>query len=130
MRIKIKDEFRKYVPEQEKRCAVIIHSASTAAGAAAAASVIPGSDYVAIAPLQVGMIVALADEFGVPYTESAVRSTLYAALGGIMGRSASSLLLRWIPVYGNVVRAGVAASVTEALGWSVVKKFKAGGKLP
>ncbi len=128
--MKLKEEFRKYVPEQERRCAVVIHSASTAAGVAAAASVIPGSDYVAIAPLQVGMIVALADEFGVPYTESAVRSTLYAALGGIMGKSASSILLRWVPVYGNVVRAGVAASVTEALGWTVVKKFQAGGKLP
>lgn len=128
--MKLKEEFRKYVPEQERRCAVVIHSASTAAGVVAAASVIPGSDYVAIAPLQVGMIVALADEFGVPYTESAVRSTLYAALGGIMGKSASSILLRWVPVYGNVVRAGVAASVTEALGWTVVKKFQAGGKLP
>ena len=124
-----KDEFKKYVPEQERRCAVVIHSASAAAGAAAAASVIPGSDYVAIAPVQVAMIVALADEFGVPYTESAVRSTLYAALGGILGKSSASLLLRWIPVYGNVVRAGVAASVTQALGWTVVKKLQGGAKL-
>lgn len=124
-----KEEFRKYVPEQEKRCAAIIHASSAAAGAAAAASVVPGSDFVAIAPIQVGMIVALADEFGIPYTESAVRSTLYAGLGKIVGRSGATLLLRWMPVYGNVVRAGVAASVTQALGWTLVKKLKAGGRV-
>ena len=122
-----KEEFRKYMPEQDKRCAAIIHASSAAAGAAAAASVVPGSDFVVIAPIQMGMIVALADEFGIPYTESAVRSTLYAALGKIVGKSGATLLLRWIPFYGNVVRAGVAASVTEALGWTVVKKLKAGG---
>jgi len=124
-----KEEFHKYMPEQDKRCAAIIHASSAAAGAAAAASVVPGSDFVAIAPIQVGMIVALADEFGIPYTESAVRSTLYATLGKIVGRSGATLLLRWIPVYGNVVRAGVAASVTQALGWTVVKKLKAGGRV-
>lgn len=121
-----REEFRKYLPEREKRCAVIINGASAAAGTAAAVSVIPGSDYVSIAPVQVAMVVALADEFGIHYTESAVRSTLYAALGGIAGRAGASLLLRWLPLYGNVVRAGVAASVTQALGWTVVKKLQAG----
>ncbi len=124
--MKIKEEFRKYVPDQEQRCAAIIHGASVAAGGAAAVAVLPGSDFVAIAPIQVGMIVALADEFDVPVTESAVKSTLYASLGGIVGRGGAGLLLRWLPGYGNVVRAGVAASVTQALGWTLVRRLKAG----
>ncbi len=125
--MKIKDDFRRMVPDRDKRCAIIIHGASAAAGTAAATTVIPGSDAVAIAPVQVAMIVALADEFGVPFTESAVRSTLYATLGKIVGKGGAGLLLRWLPVYGNAVRASVAVSVTQALGWTIVKKLKAGG---
>ena len=124
-----KDQFRRYVPEQHKRCAAIIHGASVAAGAAAAGAIIPGSDSVAIAPVQVGMITALADEFDVHWTDAAVRSTLYASLGTIVGRGGANLVLRWVPVYGNLIRAGVAASVTEALGWAVVKKLRTDGRL-
>ncbi len=127
--MKIKEEFHKYLPEQEQRCAAIIHGASVAAGGAAAVAVVPGSDFVAIAPIQVGMIVALADEFGVPFSDSGVKSALYAGLGRIVGRGGVGLLLRWLPGYGSVVRAGVAASVTEALGWTVVKKLKSQGKV-
>lgn len=125
----LKDEFRRYLPERRKRCAAIIHSASAAAATAAAATVVPGSDSIAIAPVQVAMITALADEFDVPWTDAAVRSTLYATLGTMVGRGGANLVLRWVPVYGNVVRAGVAVSVTQALGWAVVKKLKTDGKL-
>lgn len=125
----IKDQFRRYVPDQDKRCATIIHGASAAAGAAAAGAIIPGSDSVAIAPVQVGMITALADEFDVHWTDAAVRSTLYASLGTIVGRGGANLVLRWVPVYGNLIRAAVAASVTEALGWAVVKKLRTDGRL-
>lgn len=125
----VKEEFRKYVPDQEQRCAVIIHGAATAAGGAAALAVAPGSDFIAIAPIQVGMIVALADEFGVPFSDSGVKSVLYAGLGRLLGRGGASLLLRWLPGYGSVVRAGMAASVTEALGWTVVKKLRTEGRV-
>ena len=125
----LKDEFRRYLPERRKRCAAIIHSASAAAATAAAATVVPGSDSIAIAPVQVAMITALADEFDVPWTDAAVRSTLYATLGTMVGRGGANLVLRWVPVYGNVVRAGVAVSVTQALGWAVVKKLRTDGQL-
>lgn len=125
----LKDEFRRYLPERRRRCAAIIHSASAAAATAAAATVVPGSDSIAIAPVQVAMITALADEFDVHWTDAAVRSTLYATLGTMVGKGGANLVLRWVPVYGNVVRAGVAVSVTQALGWAVVKKLKTDGKL-
>ena len=125
----LKDRFRHYLPDQHKRCAAIIHGASVASGAAAAGAIIPGSDSVAIMPVQVAMITALADEFDVPWTDSAVRAALYASLGRIVGKGGAGLLLRWIPGYGNVVRAAVAASVTEALGWAVVKKLRTDGRL-
>lgn len=127
--MKIKEEFHKYVPDREKRCAAIIHGAAAASAGAAAAAPFPGSDFVAIAPIQVAMIVALADEFGAPFSDAGVKSALYAGLGRIVGRGGAGLLLRWLPGYGNVVRAGVAASVTEALGWTAVKKLKADGSI-
>lgn len=125
--MKLRDSFRQILPERDNRCAAIIHTASAAAGTASAASIIPGSDAIAIAPIQVAMVVALAYEFDVPVSQSAVRSTLYASLGRIVGRGGSRLLLRWLPLYGNVVRAAVAVSVTEALGWAAVERLKAGG---
>ena len=127
--MKLKDEFRRYVPDQNKRCAAIIHSASAAAATAAAATVVPGSDSIAIAPVQVAMITALADDFGVPWTDAAVRSTLYATLGTMVGKGSANLVLRWVPVYGNLIRAAVAVSVTQALGWSVVTKLRTDGRL-
>ncbi len=125
----LRERFRKYIPDKDRRCATIIHGASAAAGAAAAGAIVPGSDAVAIAPVQVGMITALADEFDVHWTDAAVKSTLYASLGTIVGKGGANLVLRWVPVYGNLIRAVVAASVTEALGWAVVQKLRTDGKL-
>jgi len=124
-----KDEFKRYFPERQKRCAAIIHTASAAAAAAAGATIIPGSDSIAIAPVQVAMITALADEYDVPWTDAAVRSTLYATPGTMVGRGGANLGRRWLPVWGNVVRAAVAVGVTEALGWAVVKKLETEGRL-
>ncbi len=125
----LKDQFRRHVPDQHTRCAAIIHGSSAAAGAAAATTIIPGSDFVAIAPVQVAMITALAEDFDVSWTDAAVRATLYASLGRIVGKGSANLVLRWIPVYGNLVRAAVAASVTEAMGWAVVRKLRTDGSL-
>lgn len=124
-----KDEFKRYFPERQKRCAAIIHTASAAAAGAAGATMVPGSDSIAIAPVQVAMITALADEFDIPWTDAAVRSTLYATLGTMVGKGGANLVLRWVPVWGNVVRAAVAVGVTQALGWAVVKKLETEGKL-
>ncbi len=125
----IKERFKRYIPDQDRRCATIIHGASAAAGAAAAAAIVPGSDAVAIAPLQVGMITALADEFDIPVTDAALKSTLYATLGTIVGKGGANLVLRWVPVYGNIIRGVVAAGVTEAMGWAVVQKLRTDGTL-
>lgn len=125
----LRSEFERVLPNREARCAAIIHGAAAAAAGAGALTVVPGADAVAIAPVQVAMVTALANEFDVPVTEAALRSTIYASLGTIVGKGGAGLLLRWIPIAGNVIRASVAASVTEALGWTVVKRLKEGGAL-
>lgn len=109
-----------------RRCELIIHSASVAAGGAAAVAVMPGSDAVAIMPIQVAMVATLAREHGIAPSVSLIKSTIYATLGSIVGKAGAGLLLRWTPVAGNVVRAGVAFSVTEALGRLVLDRLEAG----
>ena len=47
----------------------------------------------------------------------------------MVGKGSANLVLRWVPVYGNVIRATVAISVTQALGWAVVRKLRRDGRL-
>lgn len=114
---------------REARCAAIIHGAAATASGAAAISLIPGSDALAIMPIQIVMISALAYEFGVDVSGAAIRSTMYASLGRVLGQGGAGLLLRWTPIAGQVVRAGIAASVTEGLGWTAYKRLEAGQPL-
>ena len=109
-----------------KRCELIIHGASVAAGGAAAATLVPGADSVAIMPIQVAMVAALAKEHGIELSTSLVKSTVYASLGSIVGKAGAGLLLRWTPVAGNLVRASVAFSVTEAMGHLILDRLEAG----
>jgi uncharacterized protein (DUF697 family) len=112
--------------DPRRRSELIINAAATAAGGAAAMSVVPGSDSVAIMPIQVAMVAAVAREYGIEPSASLVKSTIYASLGSIVGKAGAGLLLRWTPVAGNLVRASVAFSVTQALGRMVLDRMEAG----
>jgi uncharacterized protein (DUF697 family) len=109
-----------------RRCETIIHASSAAAAAAASVTIIPGSDAVAIMPIQVAMVAGLAREYGIAPSASLVKSTVYASLGSIVGKAGAGLLTRMIPFAGNVVRASVALSVTEALGHLVLERLERG----
>lgn len=109
-----------------RRCETIVHASSTAAAAAASVTIIPGSDSVAITPIQVAMVAAIAREHGLDLSASLVKSVVYASLGSIAGKAGAGLLTRFIPVAGNLVRASVAFSVTEALGHLVLERLEKG----
>ena len=112
--------------DQKKRCGVIIHGSATAAGAAGALSLVPGPDAVIIMPIQVAMVAALAHACDAPLSKSLARSAAYAALGQILGKGSARLFGMWIPGLGQVVRAGVAFSVTQAIGWIIVDQLERG----
>ena len=94
----------------------IIHGASTSA-AAAGAIPIPGSDAPILAGIQTTMIGGLAILYGV-YAE-AMLASIGPRLAQMLGLLAASSLSKFIPGWGSVMQASVAASLTEALGWSV-----------
>lgn len=98
---------------------LIIHGAATAAAAAGAGlAQIPGSDNLVITPIQVSMIVALAEFNGQQMSKAAALATLSAASAGIAGRTVSQILVGWIPGWGNATNATTAFPVTESIGWA------------
>lgn len=109
---------------QRKKCHAIIHVASAAtAGIGAGLAQLPGTDNSVIVPIQVGMIISLGTVFGINLTDSAAKATLATVTATMVGRGISQFLVGWIPVFGNIVNASTAATITETIGWAVVRDF-------
>lgn len=113
--------------EQRKQCNTIIHTASVAAGAVGAGTAqIPMADSAAIVPIQLGMTLALAKVFGVNLNSAAVKSALASKLATVIGQTAAAALPGMIPIAGNLIKASVAAGVTETMGWMMANGFDEG----
>ncbi len=88
------------------RIHAIIHSASTAAaGAGAGLAQIPGSDSVAIVPIQLAMINGIAIEHGCRIDKAAAMSIIATQGATMVGRKVSQFLVGWIPGFGNALTA-------------------------
>lgn len=106
-------------------CNAIIHSASAGAAAVGAGlAQIPGSDSAVITPIQLVMTVSLGEVFGLDIDESVAKSTVASAAAAMVGRTASQLIIGWIPVAGNIINATTAAALTETIGWIIAKEFE------
>lgn len=106
------------------KCHAIIHSASASAAAVGAGlAQLPGSDNAVITPIQLVMTVSLGRVFGIELTESAAKAALASVAAATVGRTASQLLVGWIPGAGNIVNACTAATITEAIGWMLAADF-------
>ena len=103
---------------QLTKCNMAIHSASIACGAVGAIP-IPMADAIPITASQVGMVIALGKVFNQQISESAAKGLIGAAASTLIGRN----LVKLIPIAGWFVSAGVAAGVTEAIGWSIAVDF-------
>ncbi|TXD39627.1 hypothetical protein FRC96_06790 [Lujinxingia vulgaris] len=109
---------------KREKAHLIIHGAASAAGAVGAGMAqLPGSDNAIITPIQVGMIVALADVHGQKMEKAGALAVLSSLSAGIVGRTASQFLVGWIPGVGNAINAGTAFSITEAIGWAAYRYF-------
>lgn len=109
---------------QKVLCHTIIHTAGASAGAVGfGLAQIPLSDNAVIVPIQVTMTIALGQVFGLEFTKRAAAATAASASGTLLGRAASQLGAGWVPVAGNIINAGTAASLTEALGWMLAEDF-------
>jgi len=109
---------------QHKRCQVIIHGAAVLAGSVGfAGAQLPTADNVILVPIQICMIMALGAVFDKRLNESATKSALATATATLVGRGISEWLVGWIPLWGNIINATTATSVTEGIGWVIANDF-------
>ena len=110
--------------DNRKKCHAVIHSASASAGAVGAGlAQIPCSDNLVITPIQITMTIALGRVFGLELSDSAAKAAMATVATATVGRTASQVLLGWIPVAGNIINACTAATLTETMGWMLAEDF-------
>lgn len=104
--------------KKRERAEIAIHTAAVAAGAAGGANPLPISDAVIITPIQIAMLASLA------YVYDAKPDDIRLALGPVVtlitGRLLATSLLKFVPFLGEVITAGVAFTLTEALGFATI----------
>lgn len=110
--------------DQKKKCHTIIHAAAVSAGGAGTGlAQVPLADSTIITPIQLGMIVALGKVFDQKITEAAAKAIISSMAASFAGRTASQLLIGWVPVLGNAVNTATAAGLTELVGWTAAEQF-------
>ncbi len=104
--------------DQIGKCNIAIHSAAMATGAFGVIP-IPVVDAIPMSAVQVTMVFAIGKIFGQKITDSTAQGLLGAAASTFVGRE----LFKFIPGVGWITSAGIAAGVTEAMGWIVAVDF-------
>jgi uncharacterized protein (DUF697 family)/ethanolamine utilization protein EutP (predicted NTPase) len=105
-----------YLDNKIKKAQSIIHSCATTASIASA-DPIPVKDSVVITTIQIGMISSLALVYGLP--KEVANTAVAAFVAQAAGTAAVTSLLKLFPGAGNVIQAGVAFALTEAVGQAV-----------
>lgn len=91
---------------------------------------VPVVDVVAIAGVQVTMLGALAEHYGVPYDRERGKTLIATILGGLMPSLAGFQMLKVFgPLVGMASVAGFAAATTYAIGHVFIAHFESGGTL-
>ena len=100
----------------------------SAAGTAAAIAVspIPVSDILAIAPLQVTMVIKIGLIFGHKLESSSAKELIGTVAGGVAFRYAAQVLVKFIPGAGSVIGPVIAYGGTVAIGETAVAYFSSG----
>lgn len=115
----MKSEAKKIMTKDElAKCHKIIHTAA-AACAAAAFLPIPIADTVPITAAQIAMAINLGQTFNQKLTETGAKALIASATASLVGRT----IVKFIPFAGWFASAAVAASLTEAVGWTLAVNF-------
>lgn len=116
------------IAEKQSRARKSVIAAATLA-ATAAATPLPFSDWMALAPIQVGMIADITVVFGLNINKSIITAFLSSVLGSggatIAGRIVFANLIKFIPgvgsIAGGAISAATAATITGSLGEAYIK---------
>ena len=105
--------------ELKKTRSRIIVGTAAASAATVAASPIPFSDWLAIVPIQIGMIAGITSTFGISLSSAALTSIVGSVVTGtgatLAGRAIVSGLLKFVPGVGTVLGATISAATATAM---------------
>ncbi|MGL1013833.1 GTPase [Vibrio vulnificus] len=111
------------LPLKHNRVMKIILAASGTATAAAGANPIPASDSVILMPIQMTMAVSIANTYGFSNLKSATMALMKSQIISLLGKQLASSFLKLIPGFGQIINAGVAGSLTLALGYGLKELY-------
>ena len=74
------------------------------------------------------MIMDIGAEFGVILTKSGARALFQSLIATVIGPEIANQLIKYIPGFGNVINASVAASITETIGWATYNYYDDNGQ--
>jgi uncharacterized protein (DUF697 family)/GTP-binding protein EngB required for normal cell division len=104
---------------KRNQAAAVVAGATTAA-AAIGASPVPFGDALLLVPVQTGMIIGIAEIYGIHVGKTAISSVAGGVAISALGKSIAGGLLKLIPglgsIAGAVINASVAGTITGALG--------------
>jgi len=95
-----------------------IIGAATSATAVGAAP-IPGSDFIPLTGIQVGLMVKLAALYDKPLSKERAKELIIATITGNIGKTLFRQIVKFVPGAGSVAGASVAGGMTLALGYAV-----------
>jgi uncharacterized protein (DUF697 family)/GTP-binding protein EngB required for normal cell division len=114
--------------ELKKTHSRMIVATAAASAAAVAYSPIPFSDWMAIVPIQVGMIAGITATFGLSLSVASFTAITASAITGagatFVGRAIASGLIKFVPgvgsVAGGAISAATASTITSAFGQAYI----------
>ncbi|MEX2646932.1 MAG: DUF697 domain-containing protein [Gaiellaceae bacterium] len=106
-------------------CEQLIDTFSRRAALVGAAVFVPGADFPAITLAQLRLVLRLAEAHGIEVGRERLPEILGVIGSGYAFRGLARNALRYVPVAGFAVRAGVAYTGTRALGEAAVRYFAA-----
>lgn len=114
-------QFARHIQGKKNKSAIANRWITAAASSASiiGAAPIPGSDIVPITGIQVGLMIRLAVLYDKPISKKRAKELTVATITGTVGRNVFRQLVKFIPGAGSIASAGVAGSMTLALGHAV-----------
>ncbi|WP_411344230.1 GTPase [Paenibacillus sp. WLX1005] len=117
--------FARTIKEKSSVANKWIIGAATSAGAIGAAP-LPGADIIPLTAIQIGLLTRLATLYERPLSREAAKEIVIASIVGNLGRTLFAQVVKLFPGAGTVAAAGIAGSVTLALGYSVKYAYERG----
>lgn len=93
--------------------------AAGASSAAIGASPIPGSDFIPLTGVQVGLMIKLSTLYDKPISKENAKEIIIATIVGNLGKTVFRQIVKVVPGAGSIIGASVAGATTVALGYAI-----------